>query len=382
MITFALLALGLNSLIAASLTWNGAGDGTTMNSGANWVGGTAPVANDSLFFDGSTGLAPNNNYAANTAFVGITFNSGAGAFTFSGNTINVGGGVTNSSANLQTIGNTLTIGAARDFVLQADMVLNGSANTSGGRIVKSGPSTLTLGGTTDNSFGTVTVNQGTVVLAKTSTGSVAAIGGDSTVNTNGILVIRGTGGNQVFSGASIILNAGLCQYQATNQVEEVKMLRGTNTLSILENGLANSTNTFRVGGGRNGHAIYGGTIRDGAAAFGVLAFTIQLSGNMMVFTGTNTYSGTTSINNNDGTGTTATRLIVNGVHTGGGLYDVIGRSTTAANQGVLGGSGLISAALMNFGVNTALAPGGSLNSEANTSTYSDTTAILTSVMRR
>jgi autotransporter-associated beta strand protein len=270
----------------------------------------------------------------------------------------------------------LTVPGPRNFVTTNDLVCSGGVNTSGGSIVKSGLGTLTLSGTTDNSFCAVTNNQGTVILAKASTGTVAALGGDTTVNTNGTLVFSGTGGNQVFSGASIILNGGKLQMQETNLEEEIKMLRGMNPVSIVENGLLNSTNRLRVGGGRNSHGIYGGILRDGSA--GVLEFADTLSGNWIVLTGTNnTYSGQTIVNGNDGTGTSPTRLIVDGVHIGVGAYNVSGRAAVPANQGVVGGKGIIAAGAMNFGANTALSPGGALSSEANTATFSDTTAILT-----
>jgi hypothetical protein len=70
-----------------SQTWNGgAALSNNWTNGNNWVSGTAPVANNVLFFSGSTRLTNNdNNFTAGTQFNGITFNAGAGAFTLSGN---------------------------------------------------------------------------------------------------------------------------------------------------------------------------------------------------------------------------------------------------------------------------------------------------------
>jgi autotransporter-associated beta strand protein len=99
--------------------------------------------------------------------------------------------------------------------------------------------------------------------------------------------------------------------------------------------------------------------------------------------GTNTYSGTTTIT---GTGTSGTpaRLLVNGAHIGGGAYTVSGASTSL---GSLGGSGAISASVVNVNANGAIAPGGFcadgvFNASGgafifDTNVYSDTTAILT-----
>jgi autotransporter-associated beta strand protein len=370
------LVSGITQIHAADRTWNGGGDQTSWTDAANW-GGTAPVANDSLFFGGSTGLSQNNDLST-LAFAGLTFNSDAGSFTMAGTQVNLAGGVTNNSANLQSITLTLSLnGANRDLVaaagdLSCDRV-NGSSST---KIVKSGPGTLMLGGTLDNSFGSAIINDGVVVLAKPSTGSVHAFGADSTVNTNGTLRIAGTGADQIHSGASIIMDGGVLQMQMPNLEEEISMLRGANPLSIVENGLTDTTNKLRVGGGRNKKAIYGGMMRNGAA--GVLDFEIRLANNNQVLNGTNTYTGVTIISGNDGSGTAApTRLIVNGVHTGGGAYSIVGRNAVATRPGVLAGSGVISASVMDFNDNATLSPGGSLSADTNTATYSDTTAILT-----
>jgi autotransporter-associated beta strand protein len=76
---------GSHSVRAATDIWNGGaspdGNWTTAN---NW-GGIAPVASDTLFFDGSTQLLATNNFTAGTPFASINFNSGASAFTLSGN---------------------------------------------------------------------------------------------------------------------------------------------------------------------------------------------------------------------------------------------------------------------------------------------------------
>jgi len=77
--------------LTAIKTWTG-GSNTNDNwsRNNNW-GGTAAVPGDSLFFGGNTRLTPNNDLTADASFVGITFNSGAGAFTLIGNRITLGG---------------------------------------------------------------------------------------------------------------------------------------------------------------------------------------------------------------------------------------------------------------------------------------------------
>jgi len=50
------------------------------------------------------------------------------------------------------------------------------------------------------------VNEGTLSLAKDSTASVHAIGSTLIVNSNGIAILEGTGGDQLYLGANVQIN--------------------------------------------------------------------------------------------------------------------------------------------------------------------------------
>ncbi|HEX9048546.1 MAG TPA: autotransporter-associated beta strand repeat-containing protein [Verrucomicrobiae bacterium] len=365
----ALLALGQTRADAANRTWTGGGDGVTMSSAANW-GGAAPVAGDSLFFAGTTGLSPNNDFAANTAFAGITFNSGAGAFTLSGNAINLLADITNNSGTAQSINLGIGMnGTNRNFVAISDLTnatITGSSATPA--IIKWGAGILTLTGSSDNAYGSTVVNQGTVVLAKASSGSVHALGGGCTINTNGILVVSGTGGDQIFDRTRVTINAGIFRVQ-TN--ETIKTLSSTNNpASVVENGLAGNASQLTVGGYQNARGNFNGTIRDGASG-GTLSLRLNGNSNIQTLNGTNTYSGLTTVNTS---GSGFARLLVNGQHIGGGDYNVGG--TAAANLAYLGGAGIISATTVNINANGLLSPGGAA-ADPDSSTFSDTAAVLT-----
>ncbi len=385
-ITLAILttvAAGITPALAADRTWNGGGDGVSWTDANNW-GGTVPVAGDALFFGGSTGLTPNNNFGANTIFHSITFNSGAGSFTLSGAAINLTNnvaagvitGITNNSANPQTISHNIALnGTNRYWHVTGDLTNNGSVNSSGSsqtapRIIKSGPGTLTLAGATDNAFLAVSVNEGKVVLAKTANG---ALGGYSAINSGGTLVISLP--NQIFNRVRLNVEGGTLQVQAN---ELIHCLTSTNVpaisyAGIVENGLANTTNTLTVGSD-NGtpHAVYNGSIRDGLAAGNVLNLAAVRASLVQTLNGTNTYTGTTTVNCNGGSG--YARLLINGLHTGGGDYTVTGNA--AGRLGAVGGAGIISATAANFGVNGYLSPGG-VCAEGDANAFSDTPAILT-----
>ena len=376
------LAGGITSVSAADKTWDGGGDGVNWSaSPANWVGDSAPVANDSLFFDGSVGLAPNNDFAAATVFTNITFNSGAGAFVMTGNEINLAGGVTNFSPNLQTLGMNFNQTGGRIFnCATGAIVLNGIIKNN--FATKEGTNFLQFGGGAANSGNYVIVNQGMVILAKTSGNALASSSSSSastTVNTNGTLRIAGPATDQIHFNQRIIMNGGVLQMQTTNvagvgQFEEIASLSGSNVNSIVENGLTGTTTRLDIGGGSGHRGIYGGKIRDGAAGF--LNIQIYRNNNYYGFKGTNTYTGTTAINNTAATG--YARLIEDGVHTGGGAYTVNGHSSTVDRLAALGGSGIISASVVNFNVRGVLSPGGTLSADlSDSATFTETTGILT-----
>ena len=376
------LAGGITSVSAADKTWDGGGDGVNWSaSPANWVGDSAPVANDSLFFDGSVGLAPNNDFAAATVFTNITFNSGAGAFVMTGNEINLAGGVTNFSPNLQTLGMNFNQTGGRIFnCATGAIVLNGIIKNN--FATKEGTNFLQFGGGAANSGNYVIVNQGMVILAKTSGNALASSSSSSastTVNTNGTLRIAGPATDQIHFNQRIIMNGGVLQMQTTNvagvgQFEEIASLSGSNVNSIVENGLTGTTTRLDIGGGSGHRGIYGGKIRDGAAGF--LNIQIYRNNNYYGFKGTNTYTGTTAVNNTAATG--YARLIEDGVHTGGGAYTVNGHSSTVDRLAALGGSGIISASVVNFNVRGVLSPGGTLSADlSDSATFTETTGILT-----
>ncbi len=377
------LAGGIPTASAADKTWDGGGDGVSWSgSPANWVGDADPIANDSLFFDGTTGLTPNNNFVAETDFAGITFNASAGAFSITGNEVDLIEGITNNSANEQILGFNLdNNGANRIYnTFLGPLTLTGINRNNA--FIKEGTNYVKIAGSVANSGNYVIVNQGTVILAKTSgnaLGSSSSSSASTTVNTNGTLRITGPGNDQIHFNQRIIMNGGVLQVQTTNtlgagQSEEIASLSGTNVNSVVENGLTGTTTTLTIGGGSGHRGIYSGIIRDGAA--GVLNLQLYRANNLYGFKGTHTYTGTTAVNNTAATG--YARMIMDGVHTGGGAYTINGHSSSVDRLGALGGSGIISASVVNFNVRGILSPGGTLSVDlSDSATFAETTGILT-----
>ena len=78
-------------------------------------------------------------------------------------------------------------------------------------LTKIGNNTLTLSGSTDNNNLGVTVNSGTVILAKASGGAptnVHAVGSSGLIVNGGIAQLAGTGGDQIIDGAAVTVTSG------------------------------------------------------------------------------------------------------------------------------------------------------------------------------
>ena len=193
-LAFAALALASTGLYAADRTWDGGSvaDGN-WGTAENWDSGV-PVADDILFFAGTTRLLATNNLTANTEFDGINFASGAGAFTLGGNVaMNLGGGITNSSDNLQTFGGSgsytvttsITIDTGSAGILFSSVGGAKFSSSSGTNITKTGTGTLFLSQNSDTFKGSFIIAEGTVETTAASTAaSPLGQGGDGTYMSN------------------------------------------------------------------------------------------------------------------------------------------------------------------------------------------------------
>src|SRR4051812_16423137 len=131
---------------AADVTWSGANANNSLWSTAtNWAGATAPVAHDSLVFDGFARLTPNNDFAAGTAFDGISFAPNAGAFTLVGNQFTLSGNINDDTPILsETINLPLTLNGNRlvGVTDNAFLTIGGIISGTGFGITKTGNGTL------------------------------------------------------------------------------------------------------------------------------------------------------------------------------------------------------------------------------------------------
>jgi autotransporter-associated beta strand protein len=206
----------------------------------------------------------------------------------------------------------LTLANASDIVfnrsnsLEIAHAITGAANSE---IVQMGSGTLTLSGTADNATGNLRVENGTVVLAKTSSFNVHAAAVNVFLN-NGTIRLGGTGDDQILNSSSMFVRNGTFdlngKYEIVGRVEGsggviTNTAAGTSAELRVGNGNANSafTGTFIPGViGATGTGGYGGVIQDGAG-------TVKLSKDgtgLVAVTGANTYSGGTEILAGDAAG--------------------------------------------------------------------------------
>ena len=238
---FALLPLVCSSgAQAANWAWS-TGPANSAFAGVNWASGTTPGAasgtpasGDSLYFGTSSITGLTNNENAFT-FGGLTFNSGASAFSLNGNALALatGGGITNNSTATQNITN----------------IISGAGN-----VVQAGTGTLVLFGANTYSAGTI-VSAGTLVA--NNAGALGALGYDT---------VNGT----------LDLNAGAVTYNGLTNG-----LSGNGTINVtVGTGSANSILTTVYGN----YANFTGTINIGTNGItGASSATVPASGKGVIF---------------------------------------------------------------------------------------------------
>jgi autotransporter-associated beta strand protein len=283
-------------------------DNTSFQSDVRVAGGTLELrAFDAL----GTGATKGDITLANGTTLNLRNNSG-GDFgnnvvvennaTLSVDRVTAGTGNTLQIGGLTLGGGTLTVNGGNSYALAADSLsLAGAAtlNINSGPLTiadvvtgafgftKTGAGTLTLAGTSANTYiGTATVNAGTLVLGK-APGLNATITGNLVVGDGtGTDVVRLNAAEQIANTSAVTLNTG-SQLQLRGYDETIGSLTGTG--SVVTNNVANTLGGTLTVGRLNTSTTYSGVIS------GLGGLTKEGSGNLTL-TGTQTYTGATNVN--------------------------------------------------------------------------------------
>lgn len=235
-----------------------------------------------------------NNTSAIGTFAQVTVGSGNTLSLGTAQTVgglNGAGTVTASTNTVITIGNVLSP-SSYDSVFNG--VLGGGSSLS---LVKAGPGSLTLGGSSSNTFSGVAkavVTGGTLILAKT--GGATAISTDLMIDATGTAagtaVVRLEGDDQVLTTATMVMKFGATlDLNGFNQT--LGTLNGTDGGTILNNASGTtSTVTFGMGDATGG--VFLGTVADHASGTGIVAVT-KVGTGTAALGGPAAYSGATTV---------------------------------------------------------------------------------------
>jgi hypothetical protein len=133
--------------VSRGVNWVG-GSGTGIGTAANYQGGVAPTATDTVAFGASANTTVNVD--ANTTLGQLAFKAGAPAYTFAagGGTLTLNAGLLNNSTAIQTINAPVVFPAARALGNNGTLVFGGSLTMTGNTNLQlTGPGTTAINGT-------------------------------------------------------------------------------------------------------------------------------------------------------------------------------------------------------------------------------------------
>lgn len=287
------LAIGRDGA-TGTLTINGTGSVTQGSPGD-------PFSNLELT-NQSAGSATINLDGGTLTAMGIVKSGAAGSTS----TINFNGGTLRAGRDNTTFMQGLATARVRDggaaidtrnfnVTIGQSLFRSGDFGDAGtGVLRKTGTGTLTLSGGGDNAGVRARVEVGTLVLGKTSSASVHAVGTDGGTDhalqiVGGTARLGGTGGDQIYINSAVNMTGGT--FDLAGLSEGFDGLSGSG--GTINNSTAATTSTLTLGQNNStGSPLFAGVIQNGA---GTVALVKTGSGTQTL-SGANTHSGGTTIN--------------------------------------------------------------------------------------
>jgi len=139
--------VGVPAAHAANDVWIGNTDANFATL-SNWTGSVTPNGNTPVFGVAGTSGTTLNNDIVGASYAGLTFNSGASAYTIGGNSFTLTGNIVNNSTSLQTINNGMTFtvrqfnGGTGGLALGGTLTVSTALNTGAGAVTMTGATTV------------------------------------------------------------------------------------------------------------------------------------------------------------------------------------------------------------------------------------------------
>ena len=298
-----------------SYVWGGGGSNNNSSTAANWNPGSSPGAAyaPTLFFGGNLRTAvaidfTNASLVNNLIFTNDNSAGKTAAFSLAGNALGLWGNITTIapttgsltdviSNNLSLVNGTCQITVNANGTPSHNLTLAGNiSDTYGQGLTKAGTGTLTLSGT--NTFsGAVSINGGTLILPWI----------DVTANPNPLGQSAGDAANLYLAGSTTLQytgSGGTCDrlFKCSSRADSTVTLDASGTGPVNFNNpggisygaqFSNHTRTLALTGSNPGTNTLAATIGDN----GVSPVQLIKSGaGTWVLSGTNSYTGTTTVN--------------------------------------------------------------------------------------
>ncbi len=286
-----------------------ANNNSNLETGASWVSGIAPGGADNAIWNSIVANPANctNTLGAAVTWAGIVISNPAAPVYLTGSTtltLSNGISLANATANLTVDCGTLALGGSQTWTVPAGRSLTtgspghagsvSSPNNGNFTVTETGGGVWTTSGTGDNGSTGVIVNQGTFNLNKTSGGSTHAIGGPGlTIKNSATARLTGTGGDQIYDGASVTVAAG-GTFDLYGNSETFANLLGA---GVADNTAAGTAATLTLG---NGSGTFSGTLQNSGA--GSRLAVAKAGTGTLTLNGANLFSGGTTVS---GSGTIA-----------------------------------------------------------------------------